>query len=129
MQSVVIPDGVKTISSNTFRDCTSLFSVVLPDSVVQINSGAFENCSNLESILIPDRVTSIAESAFVGTYFYNNERYWTDDMLYLGKHLIKARQDISGSCAIRDYTINIAERAFYNCQNLTKSSCPPALQG
>lgn len=62
---VVIPDTVKTISSNTFSGCTKLQSVVIPDSVTSIGGAAFYECTSLTNITIPDSVTSIGNSAFL----------------------------------------------------------------
>ena len=45
-----IPDGVTTICSGAFQNCTSLTSITIPDSVTYIGDYAFYNCHNLESV-------------------------------------------------------------------------------
>ena len=72
----------------------------------------FRNCSSLTSITIPDSVTSIGDSAFYGTAYYNNESNWVDDGLYIGNHLIKAKNPITGEYVIKDCIITIANDAF-----------------
>lgn len=84
--SVVIPDTVTKIGSNTFANCSnitsitlparlkeigeaafdgcSFTSVTLPEGVKSIGRAAFRNCKSLESINIPESVESIGESAF-----------------------------------------------------------------
>ena len=44
----VIPEGVYTIFVNAFLGCNSLESVTIPESVKSIHSGAFQNCFNLK---------------------------------------------------------------------------------
>ena len=39
--SIVIPDGITTISKSTFSDCKSLKSVTIPESVATIGESAF----------------------------------------------------------------------------------------
>jgi len=91
--SVSIPDTVKTICSEAFRDCINLKSLVfaensqlasigdcaftgctnlsnisIPSGVKSIGKAAFSSCTNLISITIPDTVTSIGEIAFNECY-------------------------------------------------------------
>ena len=63
---LVIPDGVTSISSYAFYDCTGLTNVSIPSSVTSIGDAAFVSCSGLTSVTIPKRVTNIGNSAFYG---------------------------------------------------------------
>jgi len=60
----VIPEGVTSIGSYAFWNCTGLTSVVIPDSVTTIGYYAFEGCTGLETVTIPASVTFISEYAF-----------------------------------------------------------------
>ena len=79
LQTVVIPDTVKTISEFAFSDCTSLSSVNVPDDVTEIQRGAFAACSSLNTITLPASVAAVREEAFTGCsglmslYAYNPE--------------------------------------------------------
>ena len=66
LTSVVIPDGVTSIGSYAFSNCTSLTSIVIPDGVTSIGDHAFRDCTSLTSIVIPDGVTLIDIAAFRG---------------------------------------------------------------
>ena len=64
--SIVIEEGITSISNYAFYECSSLESVTLPASVATIGNYAFSKCSNLESVTIPASVTNIRNSAFYG---------------------------------------------------------------
>ena len=137
--SVTIPGGVKEISQSAFEDCSalttatisegvniighsafswcpSLTSIVIPDSVSRIAEFAFVCCSALSDISLPDSVIYIGMDAFEETAYYNDETQWTDGLLYIGNHLIKAKQETYGNCAVREGTLTIADHAFFGSQ-------------
>lgn len=63
---VVIPNSVKIIGDDAFRNCKGITSVVIPDSVQEIGLLAFYECKALPHITIPDSVQKIGQSAFEG---------------------------------------------------------------
>ena len=77
----------------------------------------------MSSVIIPDSVISIG-SAFNNTAVYNNPDNWSDNVLYINNHLIKADSSISGSYNIREGTICIADRAFDGCKKMTSIIIP-----
>lgn len=55
--SIVIPEGVTTIGTNTFSDCTSLTKIAIPSSVTTIElvyGGAFNGCTSLSEIIVSE---------------------------------------------------------------------------
>lgn len=66
LESITLPDGLKSIDDYAFSQCTNLESITLPDGLKSIKNQAFWNCTSLESISLPDSVTAIGESAFAG---------------------------------------------------------------
>ena len=96
---LVIPDGVTSIGSSAFRDCSGLTSITIPSSVTSIGNGAFYGCSGLTSVTIPNSVTSIGSSAF----------YRCSELT---------------SITIPDSVTSIGQSAFYNCSKLTSVTIP-----
>ena len=66
LNSITIPNSVKSIEGFAFEDCSSLISITIPDSVTSINISTFKDCSSLTSIIIPNSVITIGWDAFSG---------------------------------------------------------------
>ena len=64
IESVVLPQSVKSIGAGAFRMCTSLINVALPDGLEHIGVNAFWGCSSLKNIELPSSVTEIWNAAF-----------------------------------------------------------------
>jgi len=64
--SIVMEDGITSITNYAFCDCTSLESVTFPKSLTKIGNYAFTGCSSLKSVTIPASVTEIGNAAFYG---------------------------------------------------------------
>ena len=93
LESISIPDSVKSIGEYAFGNCTSLTSISILDSIKSIGDGAFYNCAHLTSIKIPDSVKSI--------------RSWTFDNCTSLK-----------SISIPDSVESIGHSAFHDCTSL-----------
>lgn len=111
-----------------FVNCTALVSFVLPDGLVSIGGFAFSNCVKLFEIDVPASVQSLGSNAFRNTACYNDTNRWTDNVLYLGKHLIAARADVSDEYTVKDGTISIGYMAFSECKELTAINLPASLK-
>lgn len=121
--SYSIKQGTFTIASCAFQDCAGLTSIEIPNGVTTIGDAAFSGCGGLAYITIPDSVTSIGDNSFELTAYVKDKRNWEDNVLYVGRHLIRAC-DIIGSYSIRRGTLTIADNAFENCADLTSIEIP-----
>ena len=125
--SIQIPGSVTKIGWGLFYGCTSLTSVTFGNGIASIEGSAFYDCTSLASFTIPDSVTSITSDAFYNTAYYNDSSNWENGVLYIGKHLIKAKTTISGDYVIKDGTLTIAEHAFEECKNLASITIPDSV--
>ena len=146
--TVVIGDGVTSISNSAFYGCPNLTSVSIPASVTSIGECAFEGCASLTTVSIPASVTSIGESAFegctslttvsipasvtsVGSYAFENTP-WLDDqpdgVVYVGKVAYQWIDKYNNftSIVIADGTVSISPWAFAGAQ-ITSVSIPASV--
>ncbi len=61
--AVVLPDSVKTVAKDTFKDC-SIEELIIPEGVVTIEEDAFNACKKLTRITLPESLKKIGKSAF-----------------------------------------------------------------
>ena len=109
--NLVIPDGITTISSYSFKNCAYLTSITIPNSVTSIGNNAFTGCSSLTSIHISDLAW------WCNTNFYNSRLLDNAHHLYLGD------QEIS-NLVIPDGITTISSYSFKNCAYLTSITIP-----
>ena len=72
LTSIVIPNGVTKIGSETFAYTYQLESVEIPNSVTEIGNGAFEECVFLEEVRLPSNLNEIASYTFFGCQSLNS---------------------------------------------------------
>ncbi len=65
--SVTIYDGITSIGSKTFENCTKLESLVLPSTLTFIAQNAFRGCTALAEVSLPESLTEIGAYAFYNT--------------------------------------------------------------
>lgn len=54
LESITLPEGITTISSNMFKGCRAIKTITIPASVTLIKNGAFISCAALEEIVFAD---------------------------------------------------------------------------
>ena len=69
--SLSVPDCVKIIGRDSFRECKTIKKVKIPDSVTSIGDYAFYNATQLEDITIGNNVNNIGYGAFYSTYKFS----------------------------------------------------------
>lgn len=62
--SISLPEGLTTIGSNAFKQCSHLTDLTFAEGVTAIGSGAFSYCSRLTALTFPESMTAIGSCAF-----------------------------------------------------------------
>lgn len=118
IKSVVINDGVTSIGSEAFKNCTNLTSITIPDGVTSIGDYAFYGCKGLTSLTIGDSVMSI------GKYAFCNCTGLTD--ITIPNNVTSIDWGAFSGCTsltsitIPDSVTSIGNSAFYYCTKLTE---------
>ena len=68
LESVIMPETIKSIQSGAFLSCVSLSNISLPSSIADIGNLAFQDCTKLNSIELPNCLKKIGTQAFYGCY-------------------------------------------------------------
>jgi len=125
---VIIDNGVTTIGSYAFYNCTSLTSVSIPNSVFLIEINAFLGCSSLTSVTLNS--SSITSEGYgwnsnLGTIFGGNvtEFIIGDSVTAIGSNAFNYCTSLT-SVTIGNSVTSIGRWAFENCTGLTSIEIP-----
>ncbi len=123
---VSLLDGITTIPSSAFQNCSRLTTIELPDEVTTISDGAFNSCTQLSEIFMGEKVESIGEYAFSKCSSLTIVNFPTS------VKSIKAAA--FADCKNLSYALfhegveSIGKMAFYNCGNLLGVQLPSTLR-
>ena len=120
VQNIVIEEGVTSIGSCAFYNCSSPVSIIIPDSVTSIGDSAFRGCSSLVSITFPDSVTSISDYAFYECTGLTS-LIIPDSVTVIGNAAFRACVGLT-SVSFGNGTTIIGKQAFFSCDKLTSVS-------
>jgi LPXTG-motif cell wall-anchored protein len=122
---VEIEDGITSIGSYAFYNCTNLTEVSIPDSVTSIGSTAFSGCSGLTAIEIPAGVTTIQSSLFSGCTKLTSIQI-PAGVTSIGSSAFYNCTSLT-DIEIPDKVTSIGSNAFYNCIGLTDIQIPSSV--
>ena len=122
LTNITIPDSVTSIGYGTFEDCTSLTSITIPDSVTSIEGSVFENCTSLTSITIPDGVTIIGNCGFNRCTSLRNITI-PDSVTIIGDLAFAGCESLSNVKISNNITV-FPLAAFSGCTSLTSITIP-----
>ena len=126
IKSVSLPEGLTSIGTYAFRNCTSLASVAIPSSVNSIGTSAFSGCTSLTSVAIPDSVESLGSFAFSGCASLRTVNL-SDNLETLGSYTFFDCPSLT-SVTIPDSVTSIENHAFRGCTSLTSVAIPDSVK-
>ncbi len=139
VEMIIVEDGVTSIGSFAFQDCSSLQSITLPDSVTEVDVYAFLNCDSLTDVYINDitKWCSIRFSPLDGNplgyaeNLYENEFLITDLVIpdsinTIGAFVFDDYKSLT-SITISDSVTTIEDGAFSGCTGLESITIPDSV--
>ena len=137
LSKVTLKDGIKNIGDGAFGWCEKLTQINIPNTVEIIDDYALEECHELTNINIPSSVTSISTSTFHNCHKLisikvasenNSYTNYNDDGILYDKNMktiVRYPQAKAGTkYTIPDNITEIADKAFWRCNNLTQVTIP-----
>ena len=126
LTTIIIPEGVTTLGSCAFKDCTALKEVYLPTTLTSIRTGGtdgtFMNCSSIEKITIPNAVVSGTCSTPKNIFGWSTatikEIEFNETVTSIGNNAFTAMTALE-KIEIPDTITSIGNSAFKDCTSLT----------
>ena len=135
LESIVLPDSLKTIGDQAFAYCTSLTSISLSDSLTDIGDYAFGACTGLTEFVLPANVRRIGTAILHGCNSLqtlivdpNNTFYTSRDGNSKECNIIMndiyVQQGCNSSVIPTENVYSIEQQAFAGYTNLTALTIP-----
>ena len=126
LNSITIPESVRSIGESAFGGCSNLASITIPNSVPNIGESVFNGCSNLASITIPNSVRDIGSLAFRGCSKLASITI-PNSVTNIGNYAFSDCSNLA-SITIPNSVINIGNYAFSDCSNLSSITIPESVR-
>jgi|GEM_PF-976064 len=127
LESVYIPETVKSIGRSAFKGCSKLSSVSIEgEGLETIGNQAFMECSSLTEITIPRSVTAIYQNVFSGCIRLENVTL-PETITYIGSGAFQDCGQLQ-SIVLPEQLMSIGENAFNGCTGLTSVTLNDGLQ-
>ena len=129
---IIIPREYKgypviEILSGVFEGCTGITSITIPESVTMVYGDAFKGCTGIKEINVPADVSYVDKELFEDTAFYKDDSNWENNVLYICGILVDAKENIAGTCVIKNGAKRIAKSAFADCTGITSVKIPDSV--
>ena len=126
IKKVVIGEGITTIGTYLFYNCTALTEVVFPSTLTTLRDFAFFFCTGLTEITLPNSITECGSSVFSSCF---NLKKAT-----LSKGMTKVFNSMFMNClrlenvSLHEGITELEDRAFANCSKLKGMTFPSTLK-
>lgn len=122
--ATVIRQGTRLIADQALER-SAITELECPASLEYIGERAFYGCKKLATIKLPN-AKGVAVAAFDSTAFYNNDKNWKGDALYIDKVLIQVSLETDAVFKVKN-VIAIADEAFAGCKDIEEIKLPNSL--
>ncbi|OUQ24868.1 hypothetical protein B5E77_12960 [Lachnoclostridium sp. An131] len=123
--TVILEEGVTSLGSYAFYECTALESILLPESLMKLGEYAFSGCYQLNFVEIPSKITSIPEGIFEANEALSD--------ISLPGTITEIGAKAFEYCGFTQFKVpesvkTIGEYAFYDCLQMKEVFLPEDLE-
>ena len=126
LAKITIPKNLTTLNKGVFAS-TAITEMHVPDNIKIIDDHAFSGCKQLTTITLPDTLERVGAGIVDATAYYKDQSNWGEHFLYIGNHLIAARNTLIIDLVIPEGTVSIAGKVFYERDELRTVTLPDSL--
>lgn len=125
LETVYLPEGLRQLGVQAFKECHSLQIVNLPNSVTQLDSGCFQGCWNMHSLRLSDNLTELPSRCFVENSL---------ETVHIPEGVTILHEDVFVNCRkLRDVRLpsklrRIDRGVFYMCSALEEITLPAQVE-
>lgn len=123
---MVVPDGVKSIATECYKELPLLKSVKFSDTVTTIDTYAFQGCTGLNRLDFSPSVTKINMYAFQGCTGLANVDF-PENLRSIDKYAFSGCTGLTGKITLPDSVSSLSQEAFSLCENVTEVNIPKML--
>lgn len=124
IKTLIIKDGITSISDSAFKNCKSLENITIPDSVTSIDANALSRCEKLMALNIPS-VQSIGKYAFACCYSLTRAEL-SNNLSTINEGTFKDCRNLT-EIQIPNGVMDIGNEAFYYCSEITCINIPDSV--
>ena len=154
VKNISLPEGVTSIKSSAFSECSNLKEIEFPNSVTSIGSSALSRCTSLRKVTFGKNLTSIGSDALrncsaLDTIVWNVKTFSISSYDYSPLYTIKTQiksftfgsnvetipaylcyymSNISAPIVIPESVTSIGTKAFYNCSSVPSLTLNKAIK-
>ncbi len=108
--------------------CYYITDLVVKEGVTTLPTFCFSACNAIARVSLPDSLRNYKSTAFDVTAYGKASGNWSGGVLYIGKHLFKAKNTVTGAFTVREGTLSIGSGAFDDATGITKVTLPASVQ-
>ncbi|MGN0299497.1 MAG: leucine-rich repeat protein [Lachnospiraceae bacterium] len=124
-ETLRVPNGIKIISTNCFKQNKKLRHVELPDGLLNIDYAAFEGCTNLENIILPQSIFHLGVCVFEGCTNLTEIKL-PEALTYAGSYLFEDCKNLKKIQLPKNLT-EIKDNFFKGCERLMEVHLPKTI--
>ena len=124
LYSITLTEGIHTIGSSAFYNCSNLTTVQFPSTLLRLGSSSFQDCRALTEVKLPPQLQVIEANAFLRDYALKTIDF-PSSLKVIGNQAFyeSGLTEVVLPDTITGYvkTSAVGYSAFQSCQSLTKA--------